>query len=295
MLRKGYMTNTSVKLLKPISEKQSATLYRVLHAARTLKIPTLLCGAFARDLLFWHMHGIDTQRATLDMDVSIQVNGWGRFESMRQALIKSGFSNPNPTHPEKLQDPATSIEVDLLPFGEISEDGKTIIWREDNSKWSVIGFDDALTHSLELDVSHENQTETVALISAPSLVMLKIIATHDRPEDRYKKDAADIGFIINNYRNTLTEDPLRTHDGETIMESVEGDLDLAVAMYLGYAIANFANHSVVDYLLELLNHEMSSSSKCYLARGLQKNYCEGDFSRARELLKAMADGLEGIE
>ena len=285
------MTNTCVTLLNPISTKQEATLYRVATSAASLGVPALLCGAFARDVLFWHMHGIETERATMDLDVSIQVDGWDGFNMVREQLIKEGFTTPVERHPEKMLDPQTSMEVDLLPFGEISEDGATVIWPADSSRWSIIGFDDALRHSLALQLECDNHKAQLSLIPIPALVMLKIIATHDRPADRYKKDATDIGFVIRNYRRTTIEDPLKTPEGEDILNRTNSDLDLAVAMHMGREIRAIASPTVIAYVSDLLAAETSSQSRCYLARGLQKAYGGGHFPRARQILKAVADGL----
>ena len=278
-------------LLKPISEKPERTLFRVATLANSRGLPALLCGAFARDVLFWHMHGIQTYRATMDVDISVQVRDWGTFDALGEDLRRNGFGNPDEDHPEKFVDQETGQYVDLLPFGELSEDGKTIVWPQDNTLWSTVGLQDAFEHASHLEVKSGEEVLQLALASVPAFVMLKIVAVHDRPEDRYKKDSTDIGFVIHSYLDVGNKDRLKVPPNDDIMAAVDGDLDLATAILLGRDVAALASVATRDHVLGLLDSEVTSGSRCYLSRGLQKSYCRGDFSRARKLLQALAEGL----
>jgi hypothetical protein len=54
--------------------------------------PFFLAGAYARDVLLFHAHGIDTGRQTADVDLAIAVESWQRYDALRAALIARGFT-----------------------------------------------------------------------------------------------------------------------------------------------------------------------------------------------------------
>jgi predicted nucleotidyltransferase len=282
---------TCVTLLNPIDEKREETLFKIATLAKSRGVPALLCGAFARDVLFWHMHGIHTQRETRDVDLSVQTPDWRTFNSLGQDLRQNGFANPDDDHPEKFKDKETQEEIDLLPFGEIAEDGRTLIWPQDSSRWSIVGLQESLRKSLHLEVKHRQQAQQLSLVCVPALVMLKIVAVSDRPEARYKKDATDIGFVITNYLEIGNRARLRTPPNDDILADADGDLDLATATLIGRDIAAVATSATRHHILGLLDAEAASRSRCHLARGLQKGLCKGDFGLARTMVVALADGV----
>ncbi|MBL7076713.1 MAG: nucleotidyl transferase AbiEii/AbiGii toxin family protein [Kiritimatiellae bacterium] len=285
------MTDTCIALLNPIEPERKSTLCRVAEVASGSGTPLLLCGAFARDVLFWNMHGIETRRETLDIDISVQITSWEAYERFGRRLLEQGFKNPYEHHPEKFRDEQTGHELDLLPFGELAEDGKTLIWPTDNSPWSVVGFQDAFENALYLGLQDGVREYRIRLVSIPALVMLKIVAAHDRPKDRYKKDSTDIGFVIEKYTQAGNKDRLKTPPHGEIMRLTNGDLDMAAAALLGRDLAGMVCEDTREYLLGLLEHEVTSGSRCYLARGLREGICKGDFTRGRQLLSVLARNL----
>ena len=86
------MTNTCVTLLNPVDENRVQTLTRLATTAEARGLELLLLGAFARDLLFWHTHGIECSRETMDVDLVIQMKSWAAYHEFRSVLIADGFS-----------------------------------------------------------------------------------------------------------------------------------------------------------------------------------------------------------
>ena len=125
-------------------------------------------------------------------------------------MLQDGFARPYEDHPEKLVDTETGQELDLLPFGAIAEDGRTIVWPHDNSAWSVVGLQDAFDRPLWMEVAGDGGPQRIRFVSAAALVMLKMVAVHDRPEARHKRDGTDIGFVIGNYLEIGNNERLRT-------------------------------------------------------------------------------------
>lgn len=66
----------------------------------------------------------------MDIDTCVQMASWNDFNAACEKLKAIGFTEEGPDHPEKMVD-TNRQEVDLLPFGSLSEDGKTIKWEAD--------------------------------------------------------------------------------------------------------------------------------------------------------------------
>jgi predicted nucleotidyltransferase len=285
------MTGTCVVISKPIDGETATTLVRTAETASAAGVPLLLFGAFARDVLFWHMHGIEPGRRTTDVDISVQLPDWETYDELGRRLDEAGFVRPDEGHPEKLRDSQTGRQLDLLPFGGIARDGRTVVWREDNSAWSVVGLQDAFDHALLLAVESGGTRCEVPLITIPALVMLKVVAVHDRPSARFKKDGTDVGFVIRHYLDVGNRERLAGPDGD-VMDRTGSDLDLASAMLIGRDIRAACSAETREYVLGLLEREISSRSRCPLVRGMRVGW-GGEFRRARVLLAALAEELAG--
>lgn len=279
-------------LLNPVDEGRVLTLSRLAATAESQGLKILLLGAFARDLLFWHMHGIECRRETLDVDIVVQLEDWAAFHKYRNTLIAQGFQeDAKADHPEKLTDTQTGVVVDLLPFGEIAEDGKTVIWPEDNSQWSVVGIQDAYDHALQFEISAAGVTHSVRFISIPALVLLKIVAAHERPAARAKKDTVDIGFVVNQYLGIGNKKRLDRPPHNDILDAVGVDLDRATARLLGRDIGSIVSESTKAHVVKLLAKVTETRSECLFTQGIQRALCRGDFARARLIICDILDGL----
>lgn len=279
------MKNTFSTLLKPLNPAKVETLQRLYTATET--IPVVLLGAFARDLLFYHLHGVEVPRATKDIDTSVQMSSWENFDAVCRKLLELGFRNKSPLHPEKFTD-TNGQEVDMLPFGSLSEDGKTITWPADNSPWTISGIQEAYDHALLF----RQAAFEFRIIPPAAMIYLKIFSTCDRPRDRKKKDSADINFVLNNYLTATGKGRLKSSgsDGD-IMEKVKGDLERAAAWLAGRDMAGIVSAQTAVDLLGLLRKETEGTSLCPIAHELA-NYHEGKFARSREILKSLQGGFE---
>lgn len=281
------MTGTFDSLLNPIDPGKVEALRDVVAVSRDLNIPFMLFGAFARDIHFFHAHNLELTRGTTDVDISIQVPNWEAYERFRRALCEGNWEPREDKHPEKLYRKGANQELDLLPFGDIAEDGH-VIWPVDNSPWSVIGFDEAFAATVILPLEGDAQ---VPVVSLPSLVALKLVALHDRPEARSKRDGTDVAFVVAKYLDVGHRDRLREGNDSDIMSMVESDLDLASAMLMGRDMARQMRNETRKKVLQLLEEETTSRSRCYLVRGMIGRHFD-DFARAREVVSAMLAGIQ---
>jgi len=290
------MIITSENLSKPVDPETLETLGRVTSLAQSRDVPILLFGAFAREILFYYSHGIVIMRQTSDVDFSIRLRSWDEYEVFCRALLDNGFRNKEKAHREKFVDKATDLEMDILPFGGIAEDGKAIIWPEDKSEWTVLGLEDAYLQDLLFEFPFQGDLISIHIIPTPFVLLLKVFSLFERPEARKQKDALDIVFFIENYLQ-LVDNRIRLMEGGVegdVMTLVENDLSRACCRLAGRDLAPLISKDTYEYFKEILDHEVNSGSRCELTKGLCSNYgkyCKGDFSKARKLVNEMLDGV----
>ena len=253
----------------------------------------MLLGAFARDIWFWHLNGKDTIRRTEDIDISMAFPNWDSFREGSKRLQDIGFTLPDPKCQEKLMDPETRQELDLIPFGGLSEDGKTITWYGDQRQWGIIGFEDSY-NAADLLPLGAPPGAAIRIATLPAIVTLKIMSFYERPAERKKKDGADIGFISTEYLSVPLHTECLLHGPEKdIMTEVDGDILLAGCSLLGRDMARLASDTTRKKVLEHLAHEMESRSSCILTQEL-KTYTKGNFAKARNLLAHIYEGYQSV-
>lgn len=279
------MTATYDKLLNPINPAKVETLKRLYSVVGSM--PVVLLGAFARDLVFYHIHGIEVPRATMDIDTCVQMASWDDFNAACDSLKVMGFENEEEDHPEKFID-TNGQEVDLLPFGSLSENGKTIVWPTDESPWTISGIQEAYEHAICI------QTDGLELRVIPpcAMIYLKMFSTYDRSDDRRKKDAEDIQFVLKHYLDVGGKERLRTGGNDADVMGLEsGDLQKAVARIAGRDIAGTVCSDTASELSKILDQETTSGSRCPIAHELA-GYHDGQFARARSILISLKAGFD---
>ncbi len=207
------MTVTYDAFLNPINPSKTETLRRVYSVVGSM--PVVLLGAFARDLIFDHIHGIEVPRATMDIDTCVQMTSWDDFNAACEKLKALGFKNEEDEHPEKFYD-TNGQEVDLLPFGSLSVDGKTITWPQDDSPWTISGIQEAHDHALIIKLAGID----LRVIPPCAMIYLKMFSTKDRPDVRKRKDSADIHYVLKHYLTVTGADRIRSNgsDGDSWRE-----------------------------------------------------------------------------
>jgi predicted nucleotidyltransferase len=112
-------------------------------------------------------------------------------------------------------------QVDILPFGAIEIDEKVQIAGTGLTSISVNGFSEVYnsgTAEVQLDTGHHFKVASLS-----SIVLLKLIAYDDRPEQR-AKDGRDVGSIIEHYFD-LEAERIYEHHAELFTEA-ENDMEL---------------------------------------------------------------------
>lgn len=140
------------KNIDPIQLRVYEAIQRVaLHQ----KVPFIIVGASARDLVMHHAYGAPIQRATMDIDLAVQVPDWTGFERIRESLIGEGYTKTDLPH--RLQGPQGG-PIDILPFGAVESHHSIIAWPPSGEvQVSVVGFKDALDNADWLTVKKSRE------------------------------------------------------------------------------------------------------------------------------------------
>lgn len=155
-----------------------------------LKIPYYLIGvsAIALQLL---KEGIKPSRGTKDIDFAVMVSSLKEYDTIRDALSIRGFKAV--VAPWTFYSEQFKVAIDLLPFGEI-EENNTDNFNERYTDLHVLGFREVMEEAVPVEIE-----EKIANVPPlPGMVILKLIAWSDRPEER-ENDLSDILRIIQHY------------------------------------------------------------------------------------------------
>ena len=176
-------------------------------------IPYYLIGvsAIALEML---KKGIKPARGTKDIDFAIMISTLQQFEEVVNDLEKAGFNKVEA--PWTLVHSEYEVVIDLLPFGEI-EENNTVGFNERYTDLHVLGFKEVMKDSREYDI----EDRVVHVPPIPGMVILKLVAWSDRPEDR-GNDPYDILRVIEHYNDLEFETNMLEHY-DLIPE--EGDFD----------------------------------------------------------------------
>ncbi len=165
------------------------------RAFKKYSIDFFLLGAFARDIWTTHLHNIRQIRTTGDIDLAIILSKCEEYEELINYLVtQENFSKTGNRFRVLFEQ---RIPVDIIPFGEIEHDENYSQWsnRDGFTPISTLGLSEAYQHSFQITAEHDLKLPVTSL---ESIVILKLIAWNDRPEQR-KKDATDLAFILDNY------------------------------------------------------------------------------------------------
>lgn len=229
----------------------------------TLKVPYYLIGASAVALELLK-GGIKPSRGTKDIDFAIMISSIKEFEAVVEELLKYGFNKVEA--PWTLYNDKFNIVIDLLPFGEI-EEKFTIQFNERYTDLHVLGFSEVLQETETVQI----EEKSVQVPSLPGMVILKLIAWSDRPEER-DNDLYDILRIIEHYFD-LNYDVIMEHHHDTFTEVDVFDQMKIAARVLGRDSSKFLNVSdaIKERILNTINDNVVDAENSEIAKEWIKN------------------------
>jgi predicted nucleotidyltransferase len=247
-----------------------------------LNIPYYLIGASAVALELLK-GGIKPSRGTKDIDFAIMISSIQEFEAVVEALLKNGFNKVEA--PWTLYNNKFNIAIDLLPFGEI-EEKFTIQFNERYTDLHVLGFSEVLQESETVQI----EEKSLKIPSLPGMVILKLIAWSDRPEDR-DNDLYDILRIIEYYFD-LNFDEIVEHHNDVFPEEDDLDQFKIASRVLGRKAGHFLNISkaINDRILKTINDNVADARDSEIAKQWIRNR-EWDLEYAVQILEEFKLGL----
>lgn len=279
------MTNTLLNIAGKVDPRTVAVLAAVAPVLAELGLPYVVVGATARDLVLHYAHGARIQRATQDVDFAIELADWAAFETLKGRLCDQGFSATSAPH--RLLGPDNTI-VDIVPFGEIEDAPATLAWPPDSSvTMNVLGFSEACATAEWIRIQ-DTPALDIPVAIPEGMMLLKLIAWTDRPQDRRSKDALDIAYLLASYEKVKTvEAALYDNENAQIMETYDWDLTPAAAHLLGQRARGVARPETWRRIAGLaqvaLTTERLVEEMC--------EYPEHQYARNEQLLMAFLSGF----
>ena len=278
-----FSNRLSVSPERPIDPATLSILNLIDSRFRTAKIPYMLVGATARDLLLYHVFGHDVTRATYDLDFAVLVDSWEQFAIVKRLLLDiPGFTDRGRGAQRLQYQPAgASFEtvVDIIPFGKLETAERTIIWPADaDVVMNVAAFSDVFDSSVGI---HVRTDLSIPVASLPGLAVLKLFAWLDRHEER---DVQDIRRLMETYADAGNLERLYEEEGIELAR-VNFDVTLAGAYLLGKDAQRITQETVRTRLSVALSGKQLNALVFQLARTISV------LDDRTESAEALLDGL----
>lgn len=167
-------------------------LQNIATACTHLDIDFFVVGAIARNM--WYAHGGKEPSGTRDIDFGVFVADHDVYNELKNYLEERYEYKMSVDNAFGLDTP-DGKRIDLLPFGQIANNGEVIIRGSGVTRIKLDGFNEVYQYG-SVDTKVENDAYKACSIAG--IVILKLIAYDDRP-DRRIKDIKDISRICQNY------------------------------------------------------------------------------------------------
>jgi len=282
-----FSNRLSISLERPVDPATLHILELIDSLLRRAKIPYMLVGATARDLLLFHVFGQKVTRATFDLDFAILVDSWEQFATVKRLFLDiPGFTDKG-REAQRLHyltaEAAYETIVDIIPFGKLETKDRTIAWPPDADViMNVVAFSDAFENAIVVDV---DSNLSVPVTSLPGLAILKLFAWLDR---HYDRDVQDIRKLIETYTDAGNVERLYEEENDEL-KRVGFDTVLAGAFLLGKDMQRIMDTKVRRKLLTLLSEKELAELIRQLARTM--SVLDDRTESAEALLEALFRGM----
>jgi predicted nucleotidyltransferase len=278
------MSNISFDISGKIETSYIDALLAIKEIADHLNIPFFIVGATARDILLEHFHNIRAPRMTRDIDLGVRVPDWEKFNDLTDTMLAGDkFTKAKENQRYIYND----ILIDIVPFGDISDENKTVKWPPEHEIiLSTLGFDEAYEFSVLFRLSSDPLLE-VKVPTIPGLAIMKLISWDEKYPDR-TKDAEDLLFIMENYVDVIDQGYLYEKEA-TLLEEEDFDNQIACIRLLGRDIAKISNTDTLDKIKEILSIETVEQSQYRLISNMVNVH--NDFDKVLLLLNKLKQGI----
>ncbi|WP_286761799.1 hypothetical protein [Salegentibacter sp. UBA1130] len=218
------------------------------------QIPYYLIGvnAIALELL---KEGIKPSRGTKDIDFAVMISFGEDYKKITKDLEEKIFTKVKA--PWTFYNKAFNAVIDVLPFGEIEQEFNQNFDKR-QIDLHVVGLKEVLEDSREVYIDEK----LGQIPPLPGMIILKLVAWSDRPEDR-GQDPGDIFKIIKHYFDYNFDEILEEHNDVFPKGELDetGKLKIA-ARVLGRNAHKYLNASerLKKRVLEILEKHTSSAA-----------------------------------
>jgi predicted nucleotidyltransferase len=271
-------SQTYKELAIPYFKESFDTIDEVMQE---LQIPYYLIGvsAIALELL---KQGIKPSRGTKDIDFAIMISSLKEYEKIGNKLEKRGFKKV--AAPWTFYSETFKVAIDLLPFGEI-EENYAVNFNERYTDLHVLGFREVMQEAVQVNI----EDKIANIPPLPGMVILKLIAWSDRPEER-ENDLSDILKIIQHFYDLLWDEIVEVHY-DTLDKDPFDQLIIA-AEVLGRKSKIYLQKSEVisKRILQVLESNLQEPTKSAIAKEWARKL-ERDLEYAFSLLDSFYKGI----
>ena len=257
----------------------------LIQVTDPLSIPFFLIGAACRDLILDTIYGINTIRATSDIDFAICISDWDQFVKLKKELILSEmFEETRLTHRLIFK---SELLIDLVPFGPITGRDKKFSWpSEPGLIMNTLGFEEAYEHSIPIIIRSDPLLK-IQIASLAGLVVTKLFSWKDKYPDR-ARDAQDIILIVKEY--TYAGNDMRMfNEAPDLVEKEDFDYELAGARLLGRDIGAFIDNETKNEVLKILEDETGDQQQYPL---IEQMTAEIDFEHKLKMIEELKAGIK---
>lgn len=188
---------------------------------------------------------------------------------MRDLLVKNNFRKVN--KPFRLMYNKTNTVIDLLPFGEVEEEG-TVKFTDRETELSVLGMKEVSEHTVDVEL----EELSIKVSPLEGIVILKLISFNEKP-DR-KKDLDDISEILSNYFDMNEERFYAEH--LDVVDEIPADnfVQLAGAKLMGrdmkkiLSLSKKLSRQIESTLQNELEEKTGSMTQYFLSQNIFKDY-----------------------
>ena len=275
---------------RPVDPLTLAVLEVVASVAGKLDLPWFVAGAMVRNIVLTGVFGLDSGRATRDIDLAVAVADWEQFVELKRQLLSTGHFQEIKGVPHKLNYKRAAdnsgYPFDIIPFGGVEGKSQSITWPPDmNEIMSVAGYKEAYATAVEVEV----QPGLIARVaSLPGLAVLKIFVWHDRGRED-PRDAIDLATLFRRYADAGNMERLYG-SAISVLQDVDYQLQLAGPRLLGCDVRATFSASTVERAREIISKN-EDRLITDIARGLLN--ANESVAEAELLLEQFRAGLEG--
>lgn len=217
---------------------------------KSKEIPYYLLGATAISLELLK-DGIKPSRGTKDIDFAIMISSKEEYLKFTEVLEGKGFVKVAASW--TFRHPQFDVVVDVLPFGEI-EENYTEDFDERHTDLHVLGFKEVMSRPTQVEI----ENIVVNIPTLPGMIILKLVAWSDRPEER-ENDLSDILLIISKSYWIMNDSIIDSHPDLLELLGADGENSqlIVASRVLGREAAKFLQLS--NKLKERILHVMEQN------------------------------------